>query len=1027
VDGLEFRILGPLEVWRDGNIVPIEAAHQRAVLATLLLRANRVVSVEQLIELLWGDHPPASARPTLQTLVSRLRHRLVPQRSAQLLQTRAPGYVLSIEPARLDAHRFEELLRRGREALSGGDPVRATELLDQAVALWRGPALAGVSAEPLTRVERPRLAELYLQAVEDRAEARLRRGQDAELLGDLRALVAEQPLRERPYGQLMRALYLSGRQAEALETYQLLRTLLTEQLGIEPGPELQQLHLAVLRGEVVLDPPPPEPEPAPQPRHDVAPAQLPADVTAFTGRVEPVAWLDRMLATPPEPTGPVVVAIVGTAGVGKTALAVRWSHRVRGRFPDGQLYLDLNGYAEAPPIRPVEALGQFLRALGLPADQVPTDVQEAAGRYRTLLTGRRVLVVLDNARDAEQVRPLLPGSPSCLVLVTSRSRLDGLAAREGVQRLPLGVLSASESHELLTRTLGSDGFAVDPAAVTELARLCAHLPLALRIAAANLAGRGPSRIIEYTARLRTGNPLPALAVVEDDQTAVRAAFALSYAAVPTPAARLFRLLGLVPGTDFPVEAAAALAGTGIDETGRLLDRLAAAHLVQEHGGARFSCHDLLRRYAAELVEAEPGDQRAAAISRLFSWYLATTDAAAGLLYPDKLRLPLPDPRIDDPLGSAPVAGWDSPKAALAWLETEQHNLLLAAQYAAVHGPMPAAWLLADTLRGYLVMRMRLAEWQVLVEAGRAAAEAAADVRGQAAMQLGMGEAWLRQRKTQAAIEHYTMASRLSREADWADGEGSALASLGTAHQIAGRREEAADHYGRALELFHRIGRPHGQAMVLNNLGNTCWELGRLEEAADHYRQALEFYRALESSGGRALILNNLGDIMQELGRLTEAEDFLTKALALNRKLGNRASEAETLRTLAEVHCDAGRSATALEFAEAAVVLARESGDRAHEAAALTSLATVHRKAGHPHRAVTIHQAALQLARQVGGLFEAGALVELAITYRALGHHGPAESHASQALTSARARGYRAIEEQAVAALAGIKGPAAAIG
>jgi DNA-binding SARP family transcriptional activator len=1035
MDGLEFRILGPLEVRRDGVAVPVEAAHQRAILATLLVHANRVVAVDRLVEVLWGEAPPASARPTLLTLVSRLRRRLAPapDQSAALLQTRSPGYLLRVAPERLDMHRFEELLRQGRAALAGADAARAAELLDAAVGLWRGPALADVTAEALVRVERPRLAELRLQAIEERAEARLRLGRQVELLGELRGLVAEHPLRERPYGQLMRALSRSGRQAEALETYQSLRRLLTEELGIEPGTEIQQLHRAVLRGESgpassPADPPPVPAGPAAAPRRHPPPAQLPADVAAFTGRAEQLAALDRLAAPPPGPAAP-VVAVVGTAGAGKTALAIHWSHRVRDRFPDGQLYVDLNGYAEAPPLLPAEVLARFLRALGVSAEQVPTDLQEAAGRYRTELADRRVLVVLDNARDADQVRPLLPGSAGCLVLVTSRDRLDGLAAQQGAVRLPLGALPAAEAHDLLARTLGPDRVAAEPDAVGELARLCTYLPLALRIAAANLAGRPHHRVAEYTARLRAGDPLPALAAVGDDRTAVRAAFALSYAAMPAAAARLFRLLGLLPGTDLPTEAAAAMAGTEIGETGRLLDRLAAAHLVYETASDRFGSHDLLRHYAAELVEAEPAGDRTAALGRLYDWYLATADAAARLLYPEKLRLPPPDRTGGTEVAAAPAPSaapalpgsrWDNPAQALSWLDAERHNLVLAAQHAAAHGPRPAAWRLADALRGYLFIRMHMPGWQAIARAGRSAAEAEGDLFGQAAVQLGEGEARWRQQRYPAAIDHFGQAAGLSERAGWTEGLASALANLGTVFQYSGRREEAAEHYDRALQLLRRTGQVHGQSSVLNNLGNTSWELGRLDEAADYYLQALELCRTAESRNARAMILNNVGQVYVDLGRLEVAQPYLTESLTLNQQTGNRASEAETLRTLAELHCAAGRTEPALELAQTALALARETGDQLYEAVALNTLAIVHRKTGHPHRALGGHQGALRLSRRVGYLIlEAQAHLELALSYRALGHSGPAVSHASQALTIARDQGYRRVEEAAAAALAAL--------
>jgi hypothetical protein len=467
-------------------------------------------------------------------------------------------------------------------------------------------------------MEQSRLSELRLQAVEELVEARLRGGEHTGLVAELRALVAEHPLRERPYGQLMVALSRDGRQADALAVYRTLRHRLTEQLGIEPSQPTQRLHQAVLRGEVTV-------AAAEQPR---VPAQLPADVAGFTGRAEQLSALTRLLTMDDPPS---TVALVGTAGVGKTALAVRWAHQIRERFPDGQLYLDLRGFSAAPPVRPIDALGQFLRALGVAAGQVPADEQEAAGRYRTLLADRRVLVVLDNARGAEQVRPLLPGGRGCLALVTSRDRLDSLVVHAGASRLRLEPLPTADSHKLLARMIGPDRSAADLAGVGELARLCAHLPLALRIAAANLAG-GRASIAGYVGQLRAGR-LDRLATAGQERAAVRAAFDVSYAALSDPARRLFRVLGCVPGVELTVAAAAALTGEDHRTAGQVLDELAAVHLVFEPADGRFGTHDLLRDYAGQLAGALTTGEREATRRALIEWYVARAEAAADLLHP----------------------------------------------------------------------------------------------------------------------------------------------------------------------------------------------------------------------------------------------------------------------------------------------------------------------------------------------------------------------------------------------------------
>jgi DNA-binding SARP family transcriptional activator len=679
IDGegrLEYRILGPLEVWRDGIAVPVPAPRQRAVLATLLLHANRVVPADQLVALLWGDRPPATARNTLQTLVYRLRRQLDPQRRTGPLETRLPGYLLRVDSDRLDLGRFEDLFRRGRAALAGGDSDQAGRLLAAAVGLWRGPALADVGADELHRTEGIRLAEWQLQAVEEWVEADLRRGRHAELVGELRRLVTEHPLRERLSGQLIRALDRTGRRAEALATYRVLREVLVEQVGVEPGVDLQRLHRAVLRGDVDGAASPPDAPDLPAPVRATVPRQLPTDVAGFTGRTAQLARLNGLLASADREPGAVpVLAVVGMAGVGKTALAVHWAHRVRGRFPDGQLFLDLHGCASAIPLRPIDALAQFLRALGVPAAAVPVDPQEAAGLYRSRLADRRMLVVLDNVRAAGQVQPLLPGSPGCLVLVTSRDRLDGLVAHRSARLLRLDPLPPGEAQALLARQLAAHRVTGSAADLADLARRCGNLPLALRLATANLVTRRLT-LPEYAARLAAGGPLAGLAVADgdDDQSAVRTAFGLSYATLPEPAARLFRLLGVAPGADLPVAGVAALAGLPPEPAARLLDLLAAAHLVREVAPGRFSLHDLLRDFAAELAAGGPDPEPAAARTRLLEWYAAT---AAWPLDPDRLRPPLPD-RLEP-------AGWDGSAGAAAWLEPERVSLVRAAEPAAAAG------------------------------------------------------------------------------------------------------------------------------------------------------------------------------------------------------------------------------------------------------------------------------------------------------------------------------------------------------
>jgi tetratricopeptide (TPR) repeat protein len=748
----------------------------------------------------------------------------------------------------------------------------------------------------------------------------------------------------------------------------------------------------------------------------VVAGQLPADVADFTGRAAALACLDRLLGGGggERASAVVISAIAGTAGVGKTALAVHWGHRVRDRFPDGQLYVNLRGYAVGPPVRPVEALAGFLRALGVPAERVPVQVEEAAGLYRSLLADRRVLVVLDNAAGPEQVRPLLPASAGCLVVVTSRDRLAGLVAHDGAQRLTLDVLTAEEAGALLARLLGGDRVAAEPDAAGELARLCAYLPLPLRIAAANLAEYPQRSIAGYTAELRAGNRLAALEVDGDEQSAVRAAFDLSYTRLSADGRRLFRLLGLVPGPEVTGEAAAALADTTAGAAGRLLARLAGAHLIEQRTPGRFAFHDLLRLYAADHAEQEDSDaDRRAALGRLFDYYLHTADAAARLVYPQVLRLPLPAAAA----GLAP-AGFDNHARATGWLDTERANLVAAVTHAAKHGPRPVAWGLADALRGYFVLRMHTVDWLAAAHAALAAAKADGEKRAQAAAQLSLAVLHWRQSRYRQATDHHTQAINLARQTGWLEGEATALGNLGNACRQSGQLKQAADHHRQALALNQQTGHLGGQASALANLGLVYWELGQPEQAIDHSNRALPLYRKVGSRGGEANTLTNLGESYQGLGQFDMAVDHLARALALHREVGDRANEADTLRCLAAVHRDTGQRSNALDLAHTAVRLARDAGDRRIEADALNTLATVHHHAGHHQQAIDHHQQALALARHTGDRRpETEALIGLATTHQHLDQPEQALTYARRALTIARQTGFRILEGQALTCLA----------
>ena len=743
---------------------------------------------------------------------------------------------------------------------------------------------------------------------------------------------------------------------------------------------------------------PAQPTPATPP----VPRQLPADVAGFTGRVRDLEHLDALLGRGDQATTVVISAIAGTAGVGKTALAVHWAHRVADQFPDGQLHVNLHGWSLGPPVSPLQALAQLLHGVGVPTDQIPVELEAAAGLYRSLLAGKGVLVVLDNARDAEQVRPLLPGSPGCLVVVTSRDRLT------------LDALTPDEAISLLGRILGQARVAAEPEAASELAEACAFLPLALRIAAAGRLDQPDQPIASYTARLRGRDRLARLEVEGDAQAAVRIAFDSSYAALDGATRRLFRLLGLAPGPDVTAAAAAALAGITPERAASLLQRLVGVHLLEGRAHGRFAFHDLLRVYARQRTEHEDDQaQRQAATRRLFGWYLHSAGAAARLLHPAIVRLPLPpaEPGL-------PPAGFDRYADALAWMDGERANLVAVVAHAAEHGPRPLTWLLADVLRGYLVLRRHMVDWLAVADTSLAAAADEGDQQAEATARFSLGLAHWSLGRYPQAIQHYTAALELFRRTGWVQGEAATVANLGTVYTDMGNLQQAADHLTRALALHRRIDQSDGDADTLSSLGVVDRELGRLAEAADHQAQALALYRQAGTRGGEAYALDNLGEVDHDLGRLDRAIDQLTQALALYREAGNRSGEAYALHALAAVHRDAGRQHQALELAQAAVTLARETSEHRAYAEALNTLGSVHLCLADREAATDHHRQALDLARQAGTRYpEAGALLGLAATHHAQEDHDQAVEHARQALAVARQVGYRVLEGQALTVLA----------
>ncbi|WP_327682195.1 AfsR/SARP family transcriptional regulator [Kitasatospora sp. NBC_00458] len=1014
---------------------------QRAVLAVLLLNSGRPVRTERIVDVVWGAEAPERSVNLVQKYVSGLRRALAGL--ATLAWTDA-GYVLA--PAgTVDVQRFEELVAAGRSSRTAGDAAGGAEAFTEAVALWRGPLAQGVDGpgiEPL----RLRLTEARLGALEDLFDLELELGRLAGRIPELRRLVAEHPLRERFHAQLVLALAQSGRQAEALEVYERVRRSLVEEHGLDPGPHLRAAQERVLRLAAAPAPGPhgagypagtagpaepgrrrdtghpPAPEHGPaaarrtgpdqeprrqarRPAPDIPrPAQLPPGPRGFIGRQHHIERLAELLC-PADGTLP-LVCLEGTAGVGKTALALHAAHRAAPLFPDGQLFADLRGHGRAAPAEPAELLGGFLRALGVPAEHVPQGVNERIGLYRSLLAGRGVLVVLDNARDADQVRPLLPGGGGSAVLVTSRRRLVSLTAREGAHRLVVPVLPPDESRRLVDVLL-CPGQGDNAAAVDEIVRLCAGLPLALRIVAANAAYRSDVPLTRIAQELAVDR-VAAISSPDEAQTALAGSIGLSYDLLHPAARTVFCLLGLVPGPDFTRDAAAALAGSESAAAERQLRELEVANMLERADADRYRFpHELLQLFAHDRAHRELAvSERTAALGRLLGWYLATaTDASAG---------GRAQRRTVDPAGVVTPDPHRGPRERHTDLHAEFANLTAVVRHTAEYGPLPIAWQLADALRAFCKQHALFAEWCRLAEAGLAAAREAGDRRAEAAMLLNLSDAKHNSGLITAGEEYARHALALGRELRRPEVEASALDQLGRAAWLRGTLHEARAHLTAAVGLHTRTGDPLGLAVSLAALGRTEFDSGDPAEAYRHYTRCLRLARTTGTAAMETMTLVELGLVHAALGRPGNAAQSLRAALSLGRTGYHRRAEALALTGLSLLHAEAGRTEEARAAAREGLRAAESHGDRWTEAECLNATGAAALTADDPATAAARHGAALTLAGRLGyRRAELHALVGLAEAALRLGNDERAADYAGRAYASAAALGYRPLANTAL--------------
>jgi DNA-binding SARP family transcriptional activator/tetratricopeptide (TPR) repeat protein len=905
---MEFRLFGEIGLRVADRVLDVGTPRQQAVLAVLAVDAGRPVPIEKLVDRVWGDEPPAEARNVLYSHLSRIR-RLVNQENA-VISRRNTGYVLDIDPDTVDLHRFTRLVEFGKDP-ANPDADRAAAL-DEALRTWRGAPLVAITGEWADQV-RAAWHRRRVDAVAQWADLELRLGRTAAVLDRIPDLVDEYPLAEPLEALLMRALHTAGRGAEALDRYTAVRQRFADQLGTDPGPELRAVYTAILRGE----------QSAPDAQ---ALAQLPPDTPGFAGRVEQLRRLDRVLAEPS--TTARIVVLTGTAGVGKTTLAVHWAHTVRERFPDGQLYLNLRGFdPTGSPVTASEAVRGFLEAFQVPRDRVPTTLEAQVGLYRSLLADRRVLVLLDNVRDADQVRALLPGSSACLALVTSRDRLDGLVVA-GARPIPVDLLDDTEAHAMLCARLGTERVTAEPAAAAAITGLCAHLPLALAVVAARAVTHPGFSLAALADQLRGG--LDELAGT-DEATDPRAVFSWSCRRLSPAAARLFRLLALHPGPDISTRAAASLTGLLPGKVRPVLAELAQASLITEHSPGRYACHDLLRAYSAELAEADetPAD-RDQATRRVLGHYAYTAYHADGFLDP---RREVPPVLTELPAGVEPEKIVDR-RAAVAWFDAEHRVLLTALHQDARFDNQ--VWDLAWSTRRFLRLQ---GHWHDEIDA-LSVALAAGGRLGDPSKQ---------------AFAHY---------------------HLGGTYVWLGRYDEAHANLRLALDLYETTHDVIGQAYVHHSFASLLDKRGDVVEAVGHAERALELFRAAEHRAGEARELNSIGWFRALLGDHAIAVKYCQEALRLQLELGDHINAAPTWDSLGYAHSRMGDRARAITCYENALELYRRNGYRVKVAATLVRIADIRHDMGDLAAARAAWQEAHVLLDELGHADAVGVLKKL---------------------------------------------------
>ncbi len=931
------RLLGPVELVHEGRSLDLGGPRQRVVLALLGLNVSRTTSTDQLIDAVWGDSPPTTARGQIQVAISTLRKQFTQAGRADAIKTRPPGYVLELDTADVDSLEFDRLVDRAREETRAGRNAEAAATLRKALALWRGPALDGVPSDLVQRGA-THLNDRRLAVLEERIRLDLALARHDEVSAELTALIGEYPLRERLYELLMLALYRSGRQAEALETFQRARRALVEEMGIEPGQELRDLEQAILNqssalglaegsraadtGAAASRSPGSE---APEPGFRLTPRQLPASISDFTGRRGQLDEIKRLLVPDAQTEVPgyavPIVDISGPGGAGKSALAIRAAHELGRHFPDGHLYGDL--HTASGEGQTAALLARFLRALGVPAKAVPDDAEERAEMYRSRLADSRVLVVLDGVTGADQVIPLLPGSASCAVITTSRARLVGVP---GVRGIVVEAFDVANALELLAGIIGRERVQAELDTAVELVNLCDGLPLALRIAGARLTSHPHWRIEWLVERLR--DERRRLDELSYRGLELRSTISLTYRALPPSAQRLFRFFSLVQAPDSPTWVAAALLDTDFATAEDTLDLLVDAQVMDtvqypDSQRPRYRFHDLVRAYAhEELLATESAQERDAALARMLGGWLALVEEAHRKEYggdytiihggAERWRLP-----------AAALA--ESSSGAMDWWSTERRSLVTAIGQAAAAGMEELCWDLALTSVTLFEAKGYFDDWE----------------------------------------ETARLAHEVSVRADNRTGQAAMLYSLGTLHMFQTRMEQAQECFDEARKLFEAEGHDHGRALVLRNAAHLDWVRGDDVAMREKYDEALAIMRLVGDRIGEAHILRSLAGWWLTAGSTGRARTMLEQALAISREADCRRVQAQVLQRFAEFHLATEQPQQAKDALREVLRIVRDSGDRIGEAYALYGLGAVRQREGRLDSAVDTLTRALNLSRQVG--------------------------------------------------------------